>query len=270
MRRMVGTILMALSLCLAGLGGLVIASGTVGAASASSGAVPGAPTHLIGISRYRSVRISWTAPTNHGSSAIDRYEVIELSGSSTCSTGPTARTCVVPNLVTGSTHTFKVRAFNAVGAGPFSSGIPVKVGRPMPPANLAGTPGDWIRARELDSGDRPTGDELHSYGQSWRADVHRRSSSRLLHSNRPHKRDPLHPHGDRHQPLRRRRTFRCVLPGDPGRGALRTDRGDRRGRSGGGQSQRVGELHSAGLTGQLAHHRLHGGRRRHDDFDHHG
>ena len=37
MRRMVGTILMALSLCLAGLGGLVIASGTVGAASASSG-----------------------------------------------------------------------------------------------------------------------------------------------------------------------------------------------------------------------------------------
>ncbi len=160
MRRMVGTILMALSLCLAGLGGLVITSGTVGAASASSAAVPGAPTHLIGISRYRSVRISWTAPTNHGSSAINRYEVIELSGSSTCSTGPTARTCVVPNLVTGSTHTFKVRAFNAVGAGPFSSGIPVRVGRPMPPANLAGTPGD---GSVLASWTPVTGQQVTSY-----------------------------------------------------------------------------------------------------------
>ena len=144
MRRTVGSILMSLCLGLAGLAGLVITSGTAGAASASAvpGTVPGAPTHLMGISRYRSVRIYWAAPTNHGSSAINRYEVIELNGSSTCSTGPTARTCVVPNLVTGSIHTFKVRAFNAAGAGPLSAGIPVRVGRPGPPANLTGTPGN--------------------------------------------------------------------------------------------------------------------------------
>ena len=72
---------MSLCLGLAGLAGLVITSGTAGAASASAvpGTVPGAPTHLMGISRYRSVRIYWAAPANHGSSAINRYEVIELN-----------------------------------------------------------------------------------------------------------------------------------------------------------------------------------------------
>jgi hypothetical protein len=138
MQRKLGRTLGVIALALSGLGAVVVTAGTASAV----GTVPGAPTKVTGISRYRSVRIEWTAPTNHGSSAITRYEVTESPGSETCTAGPTAGTCVVQGLVTGTTHTFKVRAYNAAGAGAASAGVPVKVGRPEPPTDLTGTPGE--------------------------------------------------------------------------------------------------------------------------------
>jgi hypothetical protein len=80
---------------------------------------PSAPLNVVATPGNGSATVSWASPTNTGGSAITGYEVRSTPGGRTCSTTFT-RSCSVTGLANGQSHTFEVRAFNAVGASVWS------------------------------------------------------------------------------------------------------------------------------------------------------
>ena len=85
-------------------------------------AVPGAPTVIKATSGHGSSRVTWSAPSNQGTSPITGYDVYEgtVSGGEYAVpvNGPTpitAASYLVSNLTVGTTYYFTVKAINAVG-----------------------------------------------------------------------------------------------------------------------------------------------------------
>ena len=84
--------------------------------------VPGAPTSVTATAGDARASVSWTAPTNPGSSAITSYTVTASPGGVACTTPSGAvTTCSVTGLSNGTSYTFSVFATNAFGSGPTSS-----------------------------------------------------------------------------------------------------------------------------------------------------
>jgi uncharacterized protein YjbI with pentapeptide repeats len=112
------------ALLVIGLIGLV--PGTAGASSSHQ--KPGAPTGLSVISADTAVVVSWSPPTNPGSSPVTGYQVVvhQVGHNPPCAmTGPT--TCLAAGLTNGRPVNIRVRATNSFGTGPKSgyvAGIP--------------------------------------------------------------------------------------------------------------------------------------------------
>ena len=82
--------------------------------------VPAAPAAPSGVPGDGTVAVSWTAPADDGGSSITGYVVSASPGGASCTTGG-ALTCVVSGLTNGTPYTFRVRATNGVGTGPWSA-----------------------------------------------------------------------------------------------------------------------------------------------------
>jgi predicted lipoprotein with Yx(FWY)xxD motif len=110
------------------------------AAIAPAGAAPtkpGAPAKPAAIAMSLKAKVTWKAPANHGS-PIDQYAVvasIKKVPKVTKIFKSTAVTQVIKGLKNATTYTFKVRAHNKVGWGPYSKpSAPVRIGAPVAPA----------------------------------------------------------------------------------------------------------------------------------------
>jgi alpha-tubulin suppressor-like RCC1 family protein len=82
--------------------------------------VPGAPTSVSGAPGNGQVKVTWTAPTSNGGSAITGYVVTPYVGSTAkpaVTSNSTATTATITGLANGTTYTFKVAAKNAIGTG---------------------------------------------------------------------------------------------------------------------------------------------------------
>lgn len=93
---------------------------------------PGPPTAVTGVAGNASAVISWTPPTDSGSSPIEQYEARSTQGGS-CTTVPPHTTCEVSGLVNGTSYYFEVRAQNASGWGEFSALSNAVTPTPQPP-----------------------------------------------------------------------------------------------------------------------------------------
>ena len=135
---------------------------------ASSAGVPAsAPSGLAAARGDRQVTLTWTTPSDDGGAPITDYEY-EVDGSGEwVSTGGTATTYTVADLVNGTTYSFEVRALNAVGASPGSGPItatPATV--PGAPSGLSASRGNgevtlrWSAPSD-DGGLAVTGYEVH-------------------------------------------------------------------------------------------------------------
>ena len=104
-----------------------------GPASAQSNAVtpsgptaPGAPTGVSATAGLNSATVSWTAPSN-GGSTITSYTIIPYiagvpqTNITTITGSPPTTSAAISGLTNGTTFTFTVAATNAVGTGPLSS-----------------------------------------------------------------------------------------------------------------------------------------------------
>ncbi len=123
----------------------------VGALSAQSNAVtpfgvPGAPTGLAVTRGDGTFNLSWTAPANDGGSVITGYRIDISSGGVLVRTdvlSSTATTATVTGLVAGTTYVLRVRAVNARGIGPASTGV-AAVFATHPAAPGIGTPSSGV------------------------------------------------------------------------------------------------------------------------------
>jgi hypothetical protein len=92
---------------------------TPGAQAPSTGAVPGVPANVVATAGVNSATVSWTAPTNTGSSSITTYTVVVLAGGFPNGTSITvvapATQTVVSGLAAGVSYSFMVHAINAAG-----------------------------------------------------------------------------------------------------------------------------------------------------------
>ena len=87
---------------------------------------PGAPIDVQATARNGvaardgGAQVSWSTPPNDGGSTITKYQVVAAPGGAACTTaGP--RSCAIKGLTNGSPYTFRVRATNVAGTGPFSA-----------------------------------------------------------------------------------------------------------------------------------------------------
>jgi hypothetical protein len=118
------------------------------------GTVPGAPTAVGATAGDTKATVSWTAPSDQGSSSITAYKITPIKNGvaqSSITTPSAGTTYTVEGLTNGSTYTFTVAAVNATGAGPASEPsavvIPSAPGAPLPVISLSdeyleGTNGD--------------------------------------------------------------------------------------------------------------------------------
>src|SRR5215831_11499538 len=112
---------------------------------ANAPAVPGAPTAVTATAGNGSADVSWTAPSDSGST-ITKYTVTPYIGSAaqtpvTVTGSPPATSANVTGLTNGTSYTFTVSATNANGAGPESS--PSSAVTPTGPPSVSGvTPAD--------------------------------------------------------------------------------------------------------------------------------
>ncbi|HEY1488467.1 MAG TPA: Ig-like domain-containing protein [Micromonosporaceae bacterium] len=77
----------------------------------------------------KSVQVSWPAPANNGA-PISAFQVAYAGGTQTCAASP----CLIGGLTNGTTYTFKVRAKNVVGWGPYSVPSPGAMPNAVPGA----------------------------------------------------------------------------------------------------------------------------------------
>jgi len=127
-------------------------SAGTGAQSAASNAVtpvgaPEAPTVGLATADNAQATVSWTAPASNGGSSILGYVVTPyISGVPQPSTtfNSTATTQTIAPLTNGTTYTFRVQAFNAIGIGPLSleSNAVTPATVPDVPVFVTATPGD--------------------------------------------------------------------------------------------------------------------------------
>jgi hypothetical protein len=103
---------------------------------------PNAPTGVVATPGNTTATVTWDAPYN-GGSPITHYTVNSSPGNRNC-TASTDRTCTVTGLTNGTSYTFRVRAFNAVGQSPWSawSNAVVPGDVPSPPLNVSATAAD--------------------------------------------------------------------------------------------------------------------------------
>jgi len=98
---------------------------------------PAAPAKPTATPMSLKAKVTWKAPANHGS-PIDQYTVVASINKQPKVTKifkSTAVTQVVTGLKNATTYTFKVRAHNKVGWGPYSAqSAPVRIGVPLAPA----------------------------------------------------------------------------------------------------------------------------------------
>ena len=98
---------------------------------------PAAPAKPTATPMSLKAKVTWKAPANHGA-AIDQYTVVASVNKVAKVTKvfkSKAVTQVVSGLKNGTAYTFKVRAHNKVGWGPYSvQSAPVRVGAPVAPA----------------------------------------------------------------------------------------------------------------------------------------
>jgi predicted phage tail protein len=110
----------------------VIAKNVVGNSPASAvvtavpKAVPSAPGKPAAVTATTSVKLTWTAPTSKGGSAITAYRVQRsLDGITwvtvTSSASAKTRTCTVTGLTKGKAYRFRVAAINSFGVGNWSA-----------------------------------------------------------------------------------------------------------------------------------------------------
>ena len=81
-------------------------------------APPGAPTNVVAMAGNAQATVSWTAPSQVGSSLIREYRVTSSPAGGSCVAA--APTCTVTGLVNGTAYTFTVEARNTQGWGPAS------------------------------------------------------------------------------------------------------------------------------------------------------
>ena len=103
---------------------------------------PPPPTRVSARTSPTGMAVTWDAPSSDGGGPLLGYEVTSSPGGLTCSTSG-ATSCVVANLVDGTTYTFTVTATNAIGSSTASDpSAPVtamsKPGRPGTPSAVAG------------------------------------------------------------------------------------------------------------------------------------
>ena len=100
--------------------------------------VPGPPTGVSATPGNGSAVIKWTAPASDGGSPILGYTVTASRGSSTslCTTTD-SMTCTVHGLPNGYTYKVSVKARNTKGFGASSAPVPVRVGAPLAPTDVA-------------------------------------------------------------------------------------------------------------------------------------
>ena len=112
--------------------------------------VPSQPLNVSGIANNSSVALSWTAPTDNGGVAVDRYVVTSTPGGTVCTVNVVppaaapATTCNATGLTNGTTYTFTVRAHNVAGdslASAPSLGLTPRT-LPAAPGVINGTVGD--------------------------------------------------------------------------------------------------------------------------------
>ena len=80
--------------------------------------VPGRPTGVGAVVANRSITVSWSAPADHGASAITEYVATAKPGGGTCSTSTT--TCTISGLSSDTRYSITVTATNGTGTGPAS------------------------------------------------------------------------------------------------------------------------------------------------------
>lgn len=117
------------------------ASGT-GATSAPSAAVtptgvPSAPLNISASAGDGSAQVSWSASASDGGRAITQYRVWSVQDSLKQCTPQNLSdlNCTVSGLANGSTYTFHARAYNNIGAGPYSS-----ASNAVTPTGIPGSP----------------------------------------------------------------------------------------------------------------------------------
>jgi len=107
--------------------------------------VPTAPQNFTATAGNAEVSLSWTAPTNSGSSAIIEYQVSNDDGTSwVTASNNTAHTFT--DLINGTSYTFWIRAVNAIGNGVevFRIATPT-LPTPNAPRNFSATAGNtWV------------------------------------------------------------------------------------------------------------------------------
>jgi hypothetical protein len=85
---------------------------------------PSAPTGVTAAPATKQARVSWTASSSNGGSAITGYTVTPYDGSTALTSvdaSATASTATVTGLTNGKAYTFQVRATNGVGTGAYST-----------------------------------------------------------------------------------------------------------------------------------------------------
>ncbi len=103
--------------------------GATGCASAQAATdVPSPPLDVSAIGGDGDAVVRWDTPLDDGGSAILDYEIETTPGGATQTTGGPVVEDLVEGLTNGSDHTFRVRARNAVGSGPWS--LPSNTARP--------------------------------------------------------------------------------------------------------------------------------------------
>lgn len=81
---------------------------------------PGQPLGLTAVAGDAMASVSWTAPADPGSYPVTYYSVTASPGGGTCLVQAPARTCDIRGLVNDTSYTFKAKALNGAGWGPYS------------------------------------------------------------------------------------------------------------------------------------------------------
>ncbi|HWB65715.1 MAG TPA: fibronectin type III domain-containing protein, partial [Mycobacteriales bacterium] len=105
--------------------------------------LPDAPTAVSAVPGDTQAIVSWSAPANHGGSAITGYDVqFSSNGGTTWTSGPAsfhtnpATSETVTGLTNGTAYLFRVAAINSAGTGPYSAASTAVT----PSTGLAGAP----------------------------------------------------------------------------------------------------------------------------------
>ncbi|WP_139721906.1 peroxidase family protein [Serinicoccus chungangensis] len=121
-----------------GVGPLSAASNAV-----TPAAVPAAPVIGTATAGNASAVVRWTPPASNGGSPVTEYRVQVRTGTTVVRTvtgvAATATSTTITGLTNGTAYTFRVRAVNAIGVGPFSAASNVVRPATVPTAPVIGT-----------------------------------------------------------------------------------------------------------------------------------